>query len=654
MAMSVLSIDLEARIARFVADMGQAARVSERTAAQISAGFSAIKTAAGGLVAGLSVGFFVSLTKGAIDSIDALNDVKDATGSTIENLSALEDIAVRTGTRFEAVGDALSKFNKRLVDAKPGTDVAQAFDALGLSLEELKRLDPAEALQKTAIALSGFADDGRKARLQTVIFAEAVKNIAPFMKNLGVAGGLVAKVTTQQAEEAERFNRSLLELQKNSQDLARDLAGPLVSGLNKLIAKMKEARAEGAFPFTSMAQEVQKELSRRSANYTGTWYIGNAGRGVVNPEFVRPSVAEIVPTVCAASKPEKEVDLTNKAYESYIKTLTLTLERVEDLSEAEKALSFLRREGAGVSLDDAARVVALARQVDALRQAEKAERDLAQTERELAEIRARAGQLSARNLDTLEADNDALVRNNAALRQQIDEMGLTTAALDALRLARLDEAIAAERQRLVQAQSIEGNEAEVALLERRIRLKEIERGLTQTGATRRGTLELEAESADAARILNNDVKTALSNAFRDSKNPVQAFGEALGNVVYTRLTNAAANGLADILVGTGKSGSNGGLLSGLFSFFGGFFADGGNPPLGKASIVGERGPEWFVPRQAGTIVPAGKMGGGFAPSTTIYIEGSGNTAEIYANVSKALDARDRAWQQQFEQAGVFA
>ena len=41
-----------------------------------------------------------------------------------------------------------------------------------------------------------------------------------------------------------------------------------------------------------------------------------------------------------------------------------------------------------------------------------------------------------------------------------------------------------------------------------------------------------------------------------------------------------------------------------------FFADGGRPPLGQASVVGERGPELFVPDQAGTIIPNEQMGGG--------------------------------------------
>ena len=38
------------------------------------------------------------------------------------------------------------------------------------------------------------------------------------------------------------------------------------------------------------------------------------------------------------------------------------------------------------------------------------------------------------------------------------------------------------------------------------------------------------------------------------------------------------------------------------------FADGGRPPVGRPSIVGERGPELFIPSTAGTIIPNNQMG----------------------------------------------
>lgn len=68
-------------------------------------------------------------------------------------------------------------------------------------------------------------------------------------------------------------------------------------------------------------------------------------------------------------------------------------------------------------------------------------------------------------------------------------------------------------------------------------------------------------------------------------------------------------GLLSNIVGSAGGGGFGSILSGIGSLFGGFFADGGNPPVGKVSIVGERGPELFVPRSSGTILPNSIMQG---------------------------------------------
>lgn len=62
---------------------------------------------------------------------------------------------------------------------------------------------------------------------------------------------------------------------------------------------------------------------------------------------------------------------------------------------------------------------------------------------------------------------------------------------------------------------------------------------------------------------------------------------------------------------SGGALGQGGIASVLGSLVGGFlgFASGGRPPLGMASLVGENGPELFIPDQAGQIIPAGKFGG---------------------------------------------
>jgi lambda family phage tail tape measure protein len=95
---------------------------------------------------------------------------------------------------------------------------------------------------------------------------------------------------------------------------------------------------------------------------------------------------------------------------------------------------------------------------------------------------------------------------------------------------------------------------------------------------------------------------------------VQTVGDNGGLVGALPLGNLG--GIANLL-GNGKSSSGSGFLSGLsgiFSkiggsiggmfgkLFGGFRADGGSVDAGRAYVVGEKRPELFIPRMAGTIV----------------------------------------------------
>lgn len=57
------------------------------------------------------------------------------------------------------------------------------------------------------------------------------------------------------------------------------------------------------------------------------------------------------------------------------------------------------------------------------------------------------------------------------------------------------------------------------------------------------------------------------------------------------------------------------------------FADGGDPPVGRPSIVGERGPEIFVPRTAGTIIPNHALGN------------MGSTTNVTNNYINAIDTK---------------
>ena len=205
-------------------------------------------------VAGLT-GFF----RATVDGLDALNDVADATGATIENISALEDVAARTGTQMDTVSGALLKLNKVLSEAKPGSEIARTLESVGLSVEALKKEDPAEALRQVAEALAGYADDGNKARLMQELFGKSTKEVAAFMKDLAEQGKLNATVTAEQAAEAEKLNKQLFEFQKNVTDAARAIVSDMLPALNQFFERLRSVNTAGGL-FTSIRKELRAEV----------------------------------------------------------------------------------------------------------------------------------------------------------------------------------------------------------------------------------------------------------------------------------------------------------------------------------------------------------------------------------------------------------
>ena len=269
MAIAKLSIDIEARLANLQAGLDKAGLLAERTANQISGAFSGLKSVAAtvgpALVAVFAVAGIAGFVRQTLDGIDALNDLSDATGASVENLSALEDAAARTGTQMDTVGAALIKLNQQLAAAKPGNETDQALRAIGLSAEELRRSDPAQALLQVAQSLQQFEDDGNKARLVQELFGKSVKEVAPLLKDLAESGQLNATVTREQADQVDRFNKELARLGKTATDVARDISGPLITAINNLLERgRKEGFLSALFTPTETGRAIQQaeDLSR--------------------------------------------------------------------------------------------------------------------------------------------------------------------------------------------------------------------------------------------------------------------------------------------------------------------------------------------------------------------------------------------------------
>jgi len=562
------------------------------------------------LGASISAGAAVSLFRGVNDGVDAFNDLNDATKASIENLSALEDIGDRTGTSFDTVGAALIRFNQALKDAKPGSEAEESFKRLGLSVEALKKLDPAEALRQTSVALAGFADEGEKARLVQELFGRSVREVAPFLKNLAEAGTLVAKVTTEQAAAAELFNRELLALDKNAKDAGRALVSDLVTGINaaakayresglsaglatlfggndqfrndKLLTEQTEELLQLESSIEKLrnnprASEMLRLKEERLKALREEIKLTPTSRTQLAQESAPPADSEKKSLPPARTKPKTTTDKAVvdaiSDLDRYSQSLQSAIEREQDLTEVERArLRIAESGGKGFSEFKRQYVLGLAEQLDALK-------NTAKEEKALAEIRVRAEGLSAQRLGSLIAENDAIVASNATLRNQLDELGLTTEELGRLRLARLDNALAADRERLVTAQNIEGNEEEIQQIERRIRLKETERGLVSTNIIKQTEISERDEAKKRTDRLADSIEQGILTGFRDGGKAADIFLDELKAQFAKTVLRPAIQPLAEA---GNKLITNG--LGSLFSSLGlPSFDGGGNTGSGSRS-----------------------------------------------------------------------
>lgn len=589
------------------------------SAARINAAFGTLGGVLGSAFAGAT---FTAFIKGTVNSLDKLNDLKDATGASIENISALEDVAARTGTSFDTVGTALVKLNKVLADAEPGSETERVLKSIGLSAKELRVLDPAEALQRTAVALSKYADDGNKARIVSALFGKSIKEVAPLLEELSKTGKLVATVTTKQAEEAEKLNKQFSELEKNSVDLARSLVKGLVPAMNEVLQARKELGFFGALATALGAdklaiiegqlvnaerrvKEAQQEFENAAKGDFGVFdslfgtpesrkkkldilqidlklaqaevqrieraletakFKGVEDRGFI-PE--RPKAPDIASKAKAA-----EISEAQRALAAYVQQLDKQGQALDQLSERQQALNFLQSLGTAGEIPQVRELVLL------LADRNDKTKDAVELEKERLEIQNKA----------------------IAASKQLDEaINQFTGRTDDARKRALTEQLEA---RLAAGEIFSPEELEKAV-----------KGIG-------GITDAVHETKSAAEELG----LTFASAFEDAIVSGKALSEVIRGLeqdilrMVTRelVTKPLADFIGSTIKGFGGSGGGADFIGKAASAIGGFFgfkAGGGTVPSGGWAIAGERGPEIIT--GPARVTPLGQIGGTTVINVTV-------------------------------------
>ena len=119
--------------------------------------------------------------------------------------------------------------------------------------------------------------------------------------------------------------------------------------------------------------------------------------------------------------------------------------------------------------------------------------------------------------------------------------------------------------------------------------------------------------------IGDSIGTGISDALVAAINGTKSLGESARNIL-----NDLSNTFLRLGINT--------LLKGFFPNLGIFknlptFATGGRPPVGRPSLVGEKGPELFVPNSAGKIIPNNQIGGGVVNNINISVDATGSNLE---------------------------
>jgi len=150
-----------------------------------------------------------------------------------------------------------------------------------------------------------------------------------------------------------------------------------------------------------------------------------------------------------------------------------------------------------------------------------------------------------------------------------------------------------------------------------------------------------AEQKSAYEELNTTFRNGIVDSILDAVEGTRSLKDSLLGVIKSMARLILQQQLMNALGGFNLFGGGGGGAGGGFGVtpatsgldFSGAFANGGRPAVGKAALVGERGPELFVPDRPGTIVPNHAMG---SSNIVVNVDASGSNVQGDAQQGKAL------------------
>lgn len=574
MALPPLVAELIAKTDGFQAGLARASQAAQQSAGDISGAMDKIKAGLGAFGVGVSVAGLALLVRQTADMGDELYKMSQRVGVSVENLSTLRYAADLSGVSLGDLDSLLVKLNKKLGEAAAGSENAAGFlKQFGIDVADVKNgtLGTDEALKRIADRFANTPDGINKSAAAVEAFGKAGASIIPFL-NQGrdaidalqtEASKLGLQISTETAQRMEAFNDQLRTLQFASEGAMVAIVGSMLPAIEGITKAMRDATIEGG-KFAGFMAGLQTAL-------TGTDQYKNDEQLVELTERKLQLEQDIAGARNQGNQVRVNVFSAELAkVEAQLKTTLTYRQALEETAKAEEEAARRREKlkttGAQLALPGTPKATERAR------------------DRTAENERAARAQVEAEE----QATRDIGEAWRAWEQQQVKNQEETAKAV-------------AEMWRQVY-QAIDDEQA-----------RAIEEGQRYLDALAKKTEEVDNFARDVGLTFSSSFEDAIVEG-RKLQDVLEGLSRDLLRIVARKtLTEPLGQSISDALRGSpGPQQLSGPTEGGNFFDsalkFLGFRAGGGPVQPGGAYVVGERGPELFVPNAAGSVVPNGAMG----------------------------------------------
>lgn len=249
----VVSLGLDA--AEFTRGLSKSEYQTQQWVRRFETGIEAART--GALAAFAAMGTAAAVLDRQLQDIAGFQDLADKMGDTAEEVASLKLAADLSGTALDTAAAASVKLTSALAktdDESKG--VGAALKAIGLEMDEFKRLTPVAQIDAVAQALAGFEDGAGKTAVAVQLFGKSGADLIPMLNDLAEEGGRQVTLTGEQIAAADEYSKSVARLRSEVQTLvavtAAD-AAPVMTQMVQILRDINTYATSGANGFNILA-----------------------------------------------------------------------------------------------------------------------------------------------------------------------------------------------------------------------------------------------------------------------------------------------------------------------------------------------------------------------------------------------------------------